>query len=170
MEPSVPNNTLNALLFITGWLACMLAGGHGLWLVAAVMLVHLWRVGSWQHEGKLLVCAFLFGSALDSFLLQLGIFDFGAPRQLVPLWLALSWLLLGTTLRHCLAWTARPWWYGSLLGACYAPASYGAAAALGEMNFPHGATMTLVLLALLWAAVLPLLHGFAQLHAPGRPA
>lgn len=161
----MPKNLLNALLFSIGWFACVAGGGLGLWLVAVIMLVHLLYVGSWRREGKLLVSVFLFGSAVDSFLLQFGVFDFGEPRQLIPLWLALTWLLLGSTLCHCLAWTARPWWRASLLGACFAPLHYYAGAGLNAVNFPHGSAAILVLLALIWAAALPVLHGFARLYA-----
>lgn len=161
-------NLLNALLFLIGWLACLLGGGDWLWVVAMVLLVHLMRIGSWQREGKLLVSAFLFGSAVDSFLLQLGLFDFGEARQLIPLWQALVWLLVGTTLYHCLAWTATPWWRASLIGACFALFSYGASAWLGLLRLPFGEATTLALVALLWAIMLPLLHSFARLYV-ARP-
>src|SRR3546814_8987451 len=98
----MPTLIANALLFLLGWLACMF-GGDSPWLliVAAVLVVHLLWTSSWAAEGKLLLSVFLAGSALDSFLLNLGLFDFGEPRRLIPLWLALTWLLLGTTLNHC---------------------------------------------------------------------
>lgn len=164
-------NLLNAALFQLGWFACVLGGGNWLWLVALIVLVHLFYIGSWRREGKLLVSVFLLGSAVDSFLMQFGVFDFGEPRQIIPLWLALLWLLLATTLCHCLAWTARPWWRASLLGVCFAPFSYYAGATLAEVNLPYGKAVTLMLLALVWAALLPVLHGFARLYVPDdRPA
>ncbi|SHM55568.1 DUF2878 domain-containing protein [Phytopseudomonas punonensis] len=164
----MPKTSLNALLFICGWLACLLGGGPWLWVVAVVLLVHLLHIGSWQREGKLLMSVFLFGSAVDSFLLQLGVFDFGEPRQLVPLNQALTWLLLGTTLCHCLAWTARPLWRASLIGAGFALLSYGASTWLNVMSLPYGNTATLTLLAAIWAAGLPVLHGFARLYSADR--
>lgn len=133
-----------------------------------VLLVHLLYIGSWQREGKQLMSVFLFGSAVDSFLLQLGVFDFGEPRQLVPLPLALIWLLLGTTLCHCLAWTARPWWRASLVGIGFALLSYGASTWLNLMSLPYGNAVTLALLAAIWAAGLPVLHGFARLYSADR--
>lgn len=162
-------NLLNALLFIAGWLACLLGGGLWLWGVAAALLVHLIWIGSWQREGKLLMSALLFGSAVESFLLQLGVFDFGEPRQLIPLRQALIWLLVGTALCHCLAWTARPWWRASLLGAALALLTYSASLWLGLVRLPYGNAVTLALLAATWAAMLPLLHGFARLYT-ARPA
>ncbi|XXF09711.1 DUF2878 domain-containing protein [Pseudomonas sp. D2-3] len=164
----MPRHSLNALLFLVGWLACVLGGVQWLWTVVAVLLVHLVRIGSWQREGRLLVSTFLFGSAVDSFLLQLGFFDFGEARQLIPPWQALIWLLVGTTLYHCLAWTAKPWWRASLVGAGFALLSYGASTCLGLVRLPHGEAATLALAALVWAIVLPLLHGFARLYA-ARP-
>lgn len=164
----MPRNLLNALLFMCGWLTCLLGGGQWLWGVAVVLLVHLALIGSWQREGKLLASAFLLGSAVDSFLLQLGVFDFAEARQLIPLWQALIWLLVGTTLYHCLAWTAKPWWRASLVGAGFALLSYGASSWLGLVRLPYGEAATLALLALVWAVVLPLLHGFARLYA-ARP-
>ena len=107
---------------------------------------------------------FLAGSALDSFLLNLGVFDFGTPRRLIPLWLALQWLLLATTLNHCLAWSARPWWRGSLLGAIGGPLSYYAGAKIAGIGLPLGTWPTLALLAAIWALVVPVLHGFVRLY------
>ncbi|MEX6501733.1 DUF2878 domain-containing protein [Pseudomonas zhanjiangensis] len=161
----MPKLIANALLFQLGWLACILAGdGPGLLVVAAVLAVHLLWTSSWAAEGKLLLSVFLLGSALDSFLLNLGLFDFGEPRTLIPLWLTMLWLLLATTLNHCLAWTAQPWWRGSLLGAIGGPLSYYAGASLAGVGLPYGTLPTLAVLALIWALVIPLLHGFARLY------
>lgn len=157
---------LNALLFQTGWFACVLAAQRP-WLLAVavlVLLAHFRWVARWREEGKLVASVLIAGSALDSFLLQMGVFDFAGTSPLVPAWLALLWALLATTLNHCLAWTARPWWLGSLLGAVAGPLSYWAGAGLAGVGLPLGTPTTLLLLAGLWAIVVPLLHGFAALY------
>src|SRR3990167_5792629 len=161
----MPKLIANALLFQLGWLPCVFAG-DSLWLltVAAIVAVHLLWIGRWAAEGKLLISVFLAGSALDSFLLNLGLLDFGEPRTLIPLWLALLWLLLATTLNHCLAWTARPWWRASLLGACAGPPSYYAGAQIAGVGLPYGTWPTLLLLAVIWTLLMPVLHGFAKLY------
>lgn len=161
----MPKLLANALLFQLGWLICAFAG-DSLWLlpVAVIIAVHLLWVSSWAAEGKLLLSVFLAGSALDSFLLNLGVFDFGEPRLLIPLWLALLWLLLASTLNHCLAWTAQPWWRGSLLGAVGAPMAYYGGAQIAGVSLPLGTWPTLAILAAIWAVVMPLLHGFARLY------
>ena len=161
----MPKLIANALLFQLGWLACVF-GGDSLWLllVAAAVAGHLLWVSNWTAEGKLLISGFLTGSALDSFLLNLGVFDFGEPRSLIPLWLALLWLLLATTLNHCLAWSARPWWRASLLGACAGPLSYYVGAQIAGVGLPYGTWPTLLLLAVIWVLLMPVLHGFAKLY------
>ena len=161
----MPKLIANAVLFQLGWFACVL-GGDGPWLltVPAIVAVHLWWISSWQAEGKLLISVFLAGSALDSFLLNLGVFDLGEPRQLIPLWLACLWLLLATTLNHCLAWTARPWWRASLLGAVAAPLSYYGGAQIADVGLPYGTWQSLLLIGLIWAVAMPVLHGFAKLY------
>ncbi|MHA6494058.1 DUF2878 domain-containing protein [Pseudomonas borbori] len=161
----MPKLIANALLFQLGWLACVI-GGDSLWLLAvpAIVAVHLFWVSSWQAEGKLLISVFLAGSALDSFQLNLGVFDFGEPRTLIPLWLASLWLLLATTVNHCLAWTAQPWWRASLLGALGAPLSYYGGAQIAGVGLPYGTWQSLLLIGLIWALVMPVLHGFAKLY------
>lgn len=157
---------LNALLFQAGWFACVLSP-QAPWLLAVpalALLAHFLWVTRWREEGKLVASVLIAGSALDSFLLQLGVYDFGGQRVLVPLWLALLWALFGTTLNHCLAWTARPWWLGSLLGAVAGPLSYWAGARLAGVGLPLGTAPTLLLLAALWALLVPVLHGFAALY------
>lgn len=161
----MPRLLANAILFQLGWFACVL-GGDSPWLlvVAVALVVHLFWVSSWAREGKLLLSVFLFGSALDSFLMHMGVFDFGETRTLIPLWLALIWLLLASTLDHCLAWSAQPWWRASLLGAIGGPLAYYAGAQLAGVGLPLGTTATITLLALVWAVVMPVLHGFARLY------
>jgi hypothetical protein len=160
----MPKRLANAALFQLGWFACVLSPQQP-WLLLVPLLVlgaHLRWLSSWAAEGQLLLYSLLIGVTLDSALLHLGLFDFGQPRLLVPLWLALLWPLLASTLRHSLAWTARPWWRASLLGAISAPLSYYAGAQLAGVALPYGTPLSLLLLGLLWAAVLPFLQGLAD--------
>ncbi|OYT97297.1 MAG: hypothetical protein CFE49_02720 [Pseudomonas sp. PGPPP3] len=160
----------NATLFQLGWFACAFSPQHP-WLLLVPLLVlglHIGWLSSWAAEGKLLLGSLLIGVTLDSALLHLGVFDFGQPLRVFyqvwtqPLWLALLWPLLASTLRHSLAWTAQPWWRASLLGATSAPLSYYAGAQLAGVALPYGTATTLLVLALIWAVVLPLLHRLAR--------
>lgn len=155
----------NALLFQAAWFACVL-GGNSLWLLVplAALAIHFTWISSWAAEGKLIVSVMLAGAAVDSFLLQMGVFSFAGEPLLAPLWLVLLWAILGTTLNHCLAWSAKPVWMACLLGAVAGPLSYFAGAALADVGLPLGGTTSAIVLAFCWAIIYPLLHGFAHLY------
>jgi len=157
----------NAVLFQLGWLACVL-GGNSLWLLLALaaLVIHLRWISSWAAEGRLILCVVIVGTAVDSVLRYLDVFRFADASPLIPLWLMLLWALLATTLRHCLAWSARPWWLASGLGAVGGALSYYAGGRLAGVQFPYGDIPTLILIGLLWAVLFPLLHLMARRLAP----
>ncbi|MDE1530937.1 DUF2878 domain-containing protein [Pseudomonas carnis] len=153
----------NAVLFQCGWFACVL-GGDSRWLLigVAVLGAHLLWISAWAREGQVILAVTVLGTLVDTALRGLGVFEFNTPGPLIPLWLILLWALLATTLRHCLAWSARPWWLASLLGAVGGPLSYYAGSQLAGVSFGYGTLPTLIGLALLWAMLFPLLHRIAQ--------
>ncbi|MEI4522876.1 DUF2878 domain-containing protein [Pseudomonas sp. CCNWLW23] len=157
----------NAVLFQLGWLACVL-GGNSLWLLLAVaaLVIHLRWISSWAAEGRLILCVVIVGTAVDSVLRYLDVFRFADASPLIPLWLMLLWALLATTLRHCLAWSARPWWLASALGALGGALSYYGGGRLAGVQFPYGEAATLIVIGLLWAGLFPLLHLMARRLAP----
>jgi hypothetical protein len=157
----------NAALFQIGWFACVL-GGSSYWLLipVGILVLHLLWISSWASEGWLLVCVMALGTLLDSVLIMLGVFGFDSSGPLIPLWLMVLWPLLGTTLNHCLAWTARPWWRASLLGAIGGPMSYYAGSKLAGVHLPLGLWPSMLLLAVIWAVVFPLLQRLAGNFLP----
>ncbi|MEN5047675.1 DUF2878 domain-containing protein [Pseudomonas koreensis] len=153
----------NAVLFQVGWLACVL-GGDSLWLLLAlaVLVIHLGWISSWAEEGRLILSVVLVGTAVDSLLRVAGVFEFQDLSPLIPLWLMLLWALLATTLRHCLQWSAHPWWLASGLGAVGGAVSYYGGGQLAGVQFPYGEVPTLIGIGLLWALLFPLLHVMAR--------
>ncbi|CRL98417.1 DUF2878 domain-containing protein [Pseudomonas marginalis] len=148
----------NAVLFQCGWFACVL-GGDSPWLLVglAVLVIHLLWISKGAGDATLIISVTLAGTLLDTVLRALGVFKFNEPGPLIPFWLMLLWALLATTLRHCLAWSARPWWRAALMGALGGPMSYYAGSHLAGVQFGFGAAPTLVGLAVLWAMVFTLL-------------
>jgi len=153
----------NALLFQCGWFACVL-GGDSLWLLVglAALAIHLLWITSWSEEGQVILAVTLLGTVLDTTLRTFGVFHFSLPGPLIPFWLILLWALLATTLRHCLDWSAQPWWRASLLGAIGGPLSYYAGSQMAGVSFGYGFVPTMVGLALLWAVVFVVLHWIAR--------
>ncbi|WP_252274198.1 DUF2878 domain-containing protein [Pseudomonas subflava] len=145
----------NAGLFQIGWWACVLSPRQP-WLLAIVLLclaVHLRWPGR-RGEWRAVLAVTLFGTLLDGALGALGLFAFGLP----PAWLILLWALLACTLGHSLAWSARPWWRAAVLGALGAPPAYLGGATLAGVALPLGTLPTLLVLAVVWAFVLPICH------------
>ena len=153
----------NAVLFQCGWFACVLGGDSG-WLlvVGAVLAIHLLWISSWSREGRVILAVTLLGTVVDTALRTFGVFHFSFPGPLIPFWLVLLWALLATTLRHCLAWSAQPWWRASVLGAVGGPLSYYAGSQLAGVSFGYGTAPTLIGLALLWAILFPVMHWVAR--------
>jgi hypothetical protein len=161
----------NALLFQLGWFACVF-GARWPWLlvVAAVCIAaHLKWVSATPGEWRVLLAVAGCGWLLDTALLQLGVFGFAGSSPVLPAWLALLWLCFASTLGYTLNWTARPWWLGSILGAIGGPLSYLGGARLADVELPLGTTASLLILAVLWALLLPALHKLADRLTPSEP-
>ncbi|WP_410016948.1 DUF2878 domain-containing protein [Pseudomonas sp. 7P_10.2_Bac1] len=154
-------------MFELGWFACVF-GAQRPWLLLiaiACLALHLLWVATAYDEWRGLLRVAVCGWVLDSALLHLGVFSFAASNVVLPLWLALIWLLFASTLPYSLNWTKRPWWVGSLLGAVGGPLSYWGGAKLAGVGLPLGVAPSLVLLAVIWAMLIPALHGLAGARA-----
>lgn len=160
----------NAALFQLGWFACVF-GASRPWLLlvaAGCVAAHLKWVSATPGEWRVLLAVAGCGWGLDTALLHLGVFGFAGNNPLLPPWLALLWLCFASTLGYSLAWTARPWWLGSSLGAIGGPLSYLGGARLADVELPLGTTTSLLILAATWAVLLPALHRLAEWLTPGR--
>ena len=158
---------LNAGLFQLGWFACVL-GAQRPWLLLiaiACLAIHLLWIANDRDEWRSLLRVAPCGWVLDSALFHLGLFYFSGTTVVLPLWLAILWLLFASTLRHSLSWTKRPWWVGSLLGVFGGPLSYWGGAQLAGVGLPLGTWPSMLLLVLIWAILMPALHRIA-----GQPA
>lgn len=163
---------LNALLFQLGWFACVF-GAQRPWLLllaGACLVAHFLWICSWREDGRLVLGVLLFGCLLDSSLLHLGVLAFPGDSPLLPGWLALLWALFATTLKHSLAWSARPWWLGALLGALGGPLSYYAGAQLADVGMPLGTWPTLAVLAGIWAGVMVGVNELVKRHRANATA
>ena len=149
----------NALWLQAGWWLCVL-GAHWPWLllvVVAGLALHL-RLSACGEWRVLLVIA-VAGCLLDSMLGILGAFHF--EQWPLPPWLALMWLVLASGMRHSLAWLGQPLWRGVLAGLLGGPPAYLAGARLAGVELPMGQVGTALVLAPIWALVLPLSLHFA---------
>ncbi|CAM3716401.1 DUF2878 domain-containing protein [Parendozoicomonas haliclonae] len=158
------NKLINFILFQVGWFACVLGGNTiALATTIAILAVHLTVVTSWKKERELLVVTLLVGSAIDSFLGNLNILQFPGDSRVLPLWLACLWVLFGTTLRHSMDWTGTHKLLGSLGGMIAGPLSYLAGSKLSDISLAQPQWQTLLILAVIWALVIPMLQTFSAI-------
>ena len=154
---------INYLIFQIGWFVCVIGGNQSALLFTLFALsIHLLWIGSWRQEKQLLVICLLLGSAIDSFLGNLQILQFSGDSRLLPGWLACLWVLFGTTLRHSLDWSRQHKSLGAILGLIGGPASYYAGSKLTDVSLAEPLWQTLLILAVIWALVLPLLQSFSE--------
>ena len=97
----------------------------------------------------------LIGSCIDSLLSISGVFVFSDYRVL-PYWLLLLWAHFALSLNYSMAWLrAKPLWVKCLSGGIFAPLSYFAGVKLSALSLPLGEWPSLLLLAVIWMAFMP---------------
>ncbi len=162
---------LNFLLLQAAWAACVLgAARDSAWLgplvTAGLLTAHLWLRAERQRELRAILWAAGIGLVLDSLLVALGFVRFAAPGPwpalLVPAWIVALWAAFGATLRGALAWLARRPFLAAGLAAVGSPLSFLSARALGALEFPRPLPLTLAVIALEWALLVPLLLRLAH--------
>ena len=153
----------NAVLFQIGWFACVLTASNNLaWLgslaAAGILIIHLSRAFDFRTEIKTIVLITAIGTLWDSILMQSQFYQFSHGiliAGIAPYWLIALWALFATTLNLSLRWLKHRKILASALGFIVGPLSYYAGHRLGAIEFSN-TTMALMLTAIGWAVILPL--------------
>ncbi|MBC8212981.1 MAG: DUF2878 domain-containing protein [Gammaproteobacteria bacterium] len=135
------------------WLICVM-GQNDLILLALLMIgVHFMFSPAVKQDMRVLPLA-LIGISIDATLALSGVFAFGA----FPFWLGLLWAGFSLSLGHSLVWLKKiPTVLLIPMAAVMGPASYLAGWKLDAVELPFGVSTSMLLLALIWACLLPLL-------------
>jgi hypothetical protein len=164
------------LVFQGVWLATVAGAGRGLpWIgplvVPAYLAVQLLRAPAPTVGRRLATMGTLAlaGWVIDSTQQGLGLLAFaGAPaRWLAPAWIPALWAELAGAEGLLSALGRRPL-LGAALGALGGPLSFAAGARLAAVRFPADPRPSYLVLALVWAIVVPLLARHAAV-APAFP-
>lgn len=153
----------NAMLFQIGWFACVLTASNNLaWLgslaAAGILIIHLSRAFDFRMEIKTIVLITAMGTLWDSILMQTQFYQFSHGiliAGIAPYWLIALWALFASTLSLSLRWLKHRKLLASALGFIAGPVSYYAGHRLGAIEFSN-TTMALMLTAIGWAVILPL--------------
>lgn len=154
---------INALLFNTGWAACVLLRDHAALLVAlAIVLFHLFAVTRLKREWLFIIGMLLLGLVVDRVIVGSGLLQPTASEVSAVLWMGALWPMLATTLNHSLAMLKERILFSALVGAVSGPFAYWTAVRLGAAEAGVAMPVFILSLSLLWGLLLPLLYLLAR--------
>lgn len=154
----------NAILFQLGWFACLLYGESlAIAITLLLLAIHQWLMRPRMGEWLLITIVGSAGLVCDSLLTVFGVFTFQASGiGFIPTWLLCLWLLFATLLRHSLNWLQSRPLLAALLASVAGPSSYLAGAQIAGVGLADPLYLTLPLLALYWALLMPALFWFSK--------
>jgi hypothetical protein len=155
---------INVLLYQGAWFATVLGMAAGNpWISLAGVTValawHLARAHAPLREVQLIGLATLVGAAFESLLVYKGWVTIDSRLLLggvLPVGMVALWAAFATTLNVSLRSLRRRGLLAAILAGVGAPFAYAAGARLGALDWVL-ATPALILIALGWAAIMPLL-------------
>jgi hypothetical protein len=168
----------NLVAFQAGWFACVLGAANGKYLlgpavVAAGVALHLALSEDRKGQTLLLAAAAVLGLLVETALSAIGATAparDAIPSPLPPLWLIALWPNFGAALPVSLRFLRGKTALSAVLGAVAGPGAYYGGARLGALSFPGGDGFGLALLAVVWAASVPLLVRLSErVEGAGQP-
>lgn len=140
-------------LFQAFWLMAVLGRNTWLLLLFLLLIVHFFITPTRSADIKVIILAFL-GILVDASLMLLGVFKFNQP----PLWLIALWFEFALSIGHGFIYLRRiNIYYLSAIGAVAGNYAYLLSWKLGAVELPFGPLFSGLIIALVWALVLPFL-------------
>lgn len=145
---------INAALFQLCWWSAALFTEYAVWIMSAVLVIHLMLSPRKRDDLKLLPIA-LVGIVCDQLLIAVDVIS--VNQSFIPVWLVLLWVILAWSFNHSLVWLRllKPWQL-SITGGILGSVSYLAAINLGAISTSLSLTNFMIIDAILWSFLLPL--------------
>ena len=169
----------NLLAFDLAWPGCVLTAALGYpWvgpvLAAVLVPLHVATAPGGRRELMFVAQVALAGVVLDSVLGVAGFYDFRSEHwglRICPPWLVALWLLFACTINGSLSLLASRRWLAAGAGAMGGAIGYVAGAKLGALGLAFSMPVSSLLIALIWALVLPAAFAYSRrLHLIDGPA
>ncbi len=148
--------------FQLAWWSAVLAG-NTLWpLLLLLLCFHVYFHQDAAAEISVIILVGLLGFGIDTLLTAIRLFDFPSGSAFLldsivpPLWLLMLWFCFAATLRQGLSWFQGRWLLAAVVGGIAGPLSYYAGSQLGAMAFGFSLAISLLVMSLIWAVLLPL--------------
>lgn len=165
---------ISGLLFEVVWLICVLAPGATLLagVTALNIALHVWLFNGNPLNTERAIRTLrwvalvtLFGCWMDAALFRVGVFTASHELFLLPSWLLFLWMNFALALRFAFAFLHRNLAIAAVVGGVAGPVSYWIGAKInGSVVLAEPVLQTVLLLAVLWSAFLPLLLVCARMR------
>jgi hypothetical protein len=134
--------------------------------MSAILAIHLMLSPRKLDDLKVLPIAVV-GVCCDQLLIALDVID--VNQSFIPAWLVLLWVILAWSFNHSLAWlTLLKPWQVSITGGILGSVSYLAAINLGAISTSLSLTNFIIIDAILWSFLLPLLELIRRKFVPQK--
>jgi hypothetical protein len=158
-------NLINLVLFQSVWLVSVIGaasgeGWHAFVALTVFVFIHHFLSITSKADFQLAVAAVFLGIIAETFFTRSGIIvysDSNFVAGLVPIWMLVLWANLALTINGCLQWLHGRYWLAALLGAAGGPISYYSGIKLGAATAGTSFVALLAFVAVVYAAVVPLL-------------
>jgi hypothetical protein len=162
------NWLVNLAIYQAAWFACVLGGDAWAWIAPVLLAVHLYLSPCRRADLLLAGVLLLVGLAIDGALRAIGFISFNSRFAPIPLWLMGVWLTFAILPNHSLAWLKYRLRLSAILGAFGGPLAYWAGVRLDAASFNWPLLPSLLLLAIVWAALMPGVMRLSSRLAPGK--
>jgi len=160
----VRDTLINAGLYQAGWFAMVFGAACGRpWTGAAVGLlflsVHITLSRERGPEIATVLAIGILGTLTDSAQAFAGVFVFESgywTYWVVPFWLTVMWMQFATLFHFALRWLSGRYLLSAFLGAIGGPVAFLTGERLGGVIFPMGLRHSVLILAGVWAVIMPL--------------
>ncbi len=154
---------VNLLGFEIYWWLAIVYGQRALPALFIMLMLHFYYHSTPKAEFIKVLLIAAIGFEVDTLLTYLGWFEFpNSPNAIPPFWLFMLWAGFATMLTTCFCKFPQSTWLQALLGAAGGAASYLGAAALGAVQLPHSVFISGVVIAIIWALLLPIFLGLVR--------
>ncbi|KJS00927.1 MAG: hypothetical protein VR65_11050 [Desulfobulbaceae bacterium BRH_c16a] len=155
------NLLLNIVIYQAIWLLCVLFGNLGALLSLPLLVLHFVLSATRAADARLMAALVAGGFIIDGSLQAAGVLALRGWGWPIPIWLATIWLGLATLPHHSLWWMRSRLLVNILFGALGGPLAYWGGMRLGAASFPVSLEYSLLVLAVVWAVLWPLVMSFA---------
>jgi len=136
-----------------------------IWLIAPLVLSYVALLVTTESiRLSQIVFPVFIGIFVDLVLTLTGVFQFSSNSPLLPFWLVILWIAFATTLTQSLSFLGKNVFAACLFGAIGFPLNYSVGERLGAVAFGESYLITLILLCLLWAILLPVMSHVSKVR------